>query len=105
MKLLATLLFIALSPGLLLTIPPIAGKWYMTGKTSAAAILVHAVLFYLILMFKDSIPVVNMIEGFQGESTTGCEGNLNKAAGCPCILYKECKSGKCSGPKDDKKCE
>jgi hypothetical protein len=45
--LLLVLLFIILSPGVLLTLPPIGGKWWMTGKTSMAAVLVHAVVFGL----------------------------------------------------------
>lgn len=105
MKLIATLLFVLLSPGLLLTLPPIAGKWYMTGKTSVAAILVHAVLFYMILMFKDSIPLLNQIEGFQDTPVDTCKSNTSKAPGCPCILYTECKSGKCTGAQGAKKCE
>lgn len=51
-------LFIILSPGLLLTIPPVDGKLFASGKTSVAAILVHAVVFVLIYailryLFKD----------------------------------------------------
>jgi hypothetical protein len=62
----ATLLFVLLSPGFLLTIPPI-GKLFMSGKTSVAAVLVHAVVFYLALKFSSSIPLVNMVEGFKEE--------------------------------------
>ncbi len=47
--LLVILLFILLSPGVLLTLPPISGKIWMTGKTSMAAVLVHAVVFGLAL--------------------------------------------------------
>lgn len=93
MKLFATLLFIVLSPGLLLTLPPIAGKWYMTGKTSIAAILVHAVVFYTLLMFKESIPILRDIEGFQGEQkpeSTKCDG-----PGCACMTYTQCASNQC----------
>ena len=43
--LVATTLFMALSPGLLLTIPP--GK-FMSGKTSRAAILTHTVVFAVV---------------------------------------------------------
>jgi hypothetical protein len=60
----ATLLFVLLSPGFLLTIPPI-GKLFMSGKTSVAAVLVHAVVFYFALKFSSSIPLVNMVEGFE----------------------------------------
>lgn len=42
------LLFVILSPGLLLTIPP--GE-FMSGRTSTVAILVHALVFGLVLWF------------------------------------------------------
>ncbi len=45
----AVLLFILLSPGFLLSIPAVGGKYYMTGKTSTTAVLVHAVVFGLAL--------------------------------------------------------
>lgn len=66
MLLLATLLFVLLSPGVLLTIPPIGGKLLMSGKTSLVAVAVHAVVFYVLLSMRRQIPVVNMIfEGFE----------------------------------------
>ncbi len=43
--LVTTTLFMVLSPGMLLTIPP--GK-FMSGKTSQSAILVHTVVFALV---------------------------------------------------------
>jgi hypothetical protein len=46
---LATLLFIVLSPGLLLTIPAVGKKMFMSGKTSIQSILVHALIFFVIL--------------------------------------------------------
>jgi len=53
MVLLATILFILLSPGLLLTIPPVAGfsfeGIFMSNTTSHLAILVHGVLYFTIL--------------------------------------------------------
>jgi hypothetical protein len=53
MVLLATILFILLSPGLLLTIPPVGGfssaAIFMSSTTSNLAILVHAVLYFIIL--------------------------------------------------------
>jgi hypothetical protein len=68
----ATLLFILLSPGVLLTLPPIGGKIFMSGKTSLIAVLVHAVVFYVLLSMRRSIPVINVIfEGFQAEGEMG----------------------------------
>ena len=54
----AVLLFILLSPGLLLTLPPVGKKIFMSHQTSVAAVLVHALVFYLVLSYRDSIPVV-----------------------------------------------
>jgi hypothetical protein len=89
MNLIATLLFIALSPGLLLTIPAVGKKVFMSGKTSIAAILVHAVLFYLLLTYHKSIPILNMIEGFQttkkGQGEV-CSTTSNCIAGLECRI-------------------
>lgn len=48
MLILATILFIVLSPGLLITVPPV-GKLLMSGETSNLAILVHGVVFFVIM--------------------------------------------------------
>lgn len=55
-----TLLFIVLSPGLLLTLPPVGKSVFMSGKTSMVSVLVHAVVFYLVAVY-----VVPSLEGFQ----------------------------------------
>ncbi len=60
------LLFVLLSPGLLLTLPPVGKKVFMSCQTSTLAIVVHAVVFFLLLSYKDSIPVLNQLEPFQG---------------------------------------
>lgn len=72
MLLRATLLFILLSPGFLLTLPPIGRVW-MSRKTSVLAILVHAAAFYLLLRFSDSIPLLNRIEGYRNAMGEGCQ--------------------------------
>jgi hypothetical protein len=64
MLLLATLLFVILSPGVLLTLPPVGSKILMSGKTSLIAVLVHAVVFYVLLSCRHMIPILNRIEGF-----------------------------------------
>lgn len=64
MILTAVLLFVLLSPGVLLTLPPI-GKVFMSGKTSLVAVLVHAVVFYVLLSYRRQIPLLNMVEPFQ----------------------------------------
>ena len=43
-----TLLFIALSPGMLLTLPPGSKGVYMSGQTSPASAFVHTVVFALV---------------------------------------------------------
>ncbi len=60
-----TLLFVLLSPGLLLTLPPVGNKVFMSCKTSTIAVLVHAVVFGILLAFKNQIPILSGLEGFQ----------------------------------------
>ena len=75
----ATLLFILLSPGVLLTLPPIGGKIFMSGKTSLVAVLVHAVVFYILLSMRRQIPVINVIfEGFEAEGEMGTPMGVKK---------------------------
>ena len=50
----ATLLFIILSPGFLLTIPPV-GKLFMSYKTSLFAILIHSLVFAIALLYFNKI--------------------------------------------------
>ena len=62
--LVAVVLFILLSPGLLLTVPAVGNKAFtvMSGQTSIGAILLHTFLFYL--MYKQ---LLNIYEGFDEE--------------------------------------
>jgi hypothetical protein len=60
----AVLLFILLSPGFLLSIPAVGGKYLMTGKTSVTAVLVHAVVFGLALYL---LKTYYGIEGFAND--------------------------------------
>ncbi len=89
MILLATLLFILLSPGILLTIPPVGSKIFRSGKTSFIAVLVHAVLFALILYCRNKLPILNQIEGFNTcqnhwdcNSSNCVNGKCKQAIGC-----------------------
>ena len=50
-----TLLFILLSPGFLLTIPPVGKKVFMSGQTSTTSIFVHALVFTGVLYALDSL--------------------------------------------------
>jgi hypothetical protein len=62
------ILFILLSPGLLLTLPPVGKSYWMTMKTSVAAIFVHAFIFAVLLYFKKYLPIVGSYEGFADAS-------------------------------------
>jgi hypothetical protein len=89
--LLATALFVALSPGVLLTIPPGKGKLFVSGKTSLVAVFVHAAVFYLALSFLSTI-----IEGMDNK-----EEPAKKVAGVECKMSSECDSGMCANGKCD----
>ncbi len=56
------LLFFVLSPGVLLTLPPIGKKWWMTGQTSTTAALLHAVVFAVVLY---ALSYFRVFEGFE----------------------------------------
>jgi uncharacterized membrane protein len=58
-----TLLFVLLSPGLLLTIPAMGRGIFMSRQTGVLAVLVHAVVFYLVAYFLRSYGYV-YLEGF-----------------------------------------
>jgi len=58
------ILFILLSPGVLLTLPPVGNKIFMSCQTSLLAVLVHAVIFAVVLSYADRIPLLNRLEGF-----------------------------------------
>lgn len=45
-----TVLFVLLSPGLLLSVPP-QGKLFMSGQTGVTQVLVHAIVFALVFAF------------------------------------------------------
>ena len=55
------LLFILLSPGFLLTIPPVGKKVLMSGQTSITAVLVHALIFAGVIY---GLKNMNKFEGF-----------------------------------------
>jgi hypothetical protein len=110
MKLLATLLFVLLSPGILLTLPPVGRTVFMSMKTSLMAVAVHAVVFYLLLSYASYIPILNMIEGFQDkvDSSVGLAATCDSAAGrpkeCKCEMANQCASNNCAGEGMNKKC-
>jgi hypothetical protein len=76
-------LFILLSPGLLLTFPPVGKKIFMSCETSVAAVLVHALVFAVALYYIDYIPIINNLDGFQGGSMPGGNGMNTPGAAKP----------------------
>jgi hypothetical protein len=62
--LIETLFFILLSPGVLLTLPPLHNI-FLSQKTSLVAVFVHGILFWLLIHYKRYLPFVRSIEGFQ----------------------------------------
>ncbi len=55
------LLFILLSPGMLLTLPPGGKGMFLSCETSVVAVLVHSVVFAALVYYKHSIPVLRDI--------------------------------------------
>jgi hypothetical protein len=75
-----TLLFLWLSPGVLFTLPSTGPEWFNTDTTSVYAVLVHAVLFGICLLFLGGGSKSR--EGFQTEPRTWPPriGSANKRA-------------------------
>jgi len=63
MLLLLVVLFFLLSPGVLLTLPPV-GSVFMSGKTSVIAALVHALVFGAVVYY--IVEYTDYDEGFRG---------------------------------------
>ena len=59
------ILFILLSPGFLLTIPAISGRYFRTNKTSPTAVIVHGIIFGLIVYLVRKYYSANFFEGFK----------------------------------------
>ncbi len=57
-------LFAVFSPGFLLSIPPIGGTFFMTGKTSTVAVIVHALVFGLVIHLLRTYYPEFLAEGF-----------------------------------------
>ena len=100
MLLAATLLFVLLSPGVLLTLPPVGKTVFMSGKTSLLAVAVHAVVFYLLLCWRSSIPILNMVEGFSAPpSNEGRTCTSKGDCGEGIICKTEAAGKKCRSPR------
>jgi len=79
---LAFFLFILLSPGLIVTIPPAPGGKFFGGEdTSNLAVLVHTVAFFALVKLIKSTGILNNVFGYavNAVSTTDTEINLTIA--------------------------
>lgn len=92
-----TLLFVLLSPGLLVTLPPLAGKAICCSmRTSFAAIAVHAVIFGVAMVALRKYGVIT--EGFEvdkaaKDAVEGAPKPGPKNEGDGCEKAEECKMG------------
>lgn len=73
------LLFFVLSPGVLLTLPPIAKKWWMTGQTSMMAAAVHAIVFAVVLYLLNSYGIVEGFTAKKASAKTAASENVLNA--------------------------
>ena len=69
------ILFILLSPGILVTLPPIGNNIFTPYQTSVIAVFAHALVFAIAIYFSNYIPILNMVEGFQAGSAAGSAGS------------------------------
>jgi len=87
---LPTLLFVVLSPGVLLTLPPKGKGIWMSGQTSLLAVAVHAVVFALAFNY---LRGTGMFEGFQDAMADNCTTDMDCSGSA---VGKFCKGGRCS---------
>lgn len=91
MLVLATILFVLLSPGILLTLPAGGKGIVMSGQTSMMAVLVHAVLFYFLVPFLTPLARRVGLEGFQDTKDVGSAPCTDEA--CAAVGLKCCGKG------------
>lgn len=102
MLVLAAVLFFVLSPGVLLTLPPVGNKIFMSGKTSVTAAAVHAVVFAVVFWcLKKCAKKVQ--EGF-GDLPKGADCGKGKNPNGTYYSYDAsmCESNNCSVTEDAK---
>ena len=74
--LLLALLFILLSPGVLITLPPVGRSIFMTRKTSLLSVIVHSILFVIVYSV-----LISYKEGYQGWGVAVMPGGGGKTTG------------------------
>jgi hypothetical protein len=96
MYLLLGFLFFILSPGVLLTLPPVGRNVFLSGKTSLLAVAVHTLVFYLLLKVCSYFS-----EGFQtADASDSTTPRFDRTAnllplGATCKGDAKCFSGHC----------
>lgn len=65
------LLFVLLSPGVLITLPPVGKNIWMSGKTSLLSVCVHALIFVVVMH------LLNVREGFTAAFVNSSPSNVN----------------------------
>jgi hypothetical protein len=71
------ILFIVLSPGMVLTLPPVGKKIFFSGLTSKTAVIVHAVVFVVLahlswhVMHRCTAPIKEGVYGSPSPDPTG----------------------------------
>ncbi len=80
-------LFFLLSPGVLLTLPPVGKKIWMSGQTSMTSVVVHAVVFAIVCYLIQKYS--NIMENFIVPTGGSCKEDKD------CGAYSCC-DGKCS---------
>ena len=121
-SLISVVLFILLSPGMLLTLPPVVSagntniKVFRSGKTSIWAVLAHAVLYVVVLQLvnmgvvaaisaatkkKKSTPtvVLNPVTPHLSVTPIACDHNCGKYSDAECLRCVNC--GVCTTTKTD----
>lgn len=85
----ATLLFILLSPGLLLTLPAESKGFFMSRQTSLVAVVVHALVFAL--LYQLYLNTCSAWEGFDVSKPDNVQCGIHM----PCPTGFQCISGTC----------
>ena len=77
--LIATILFIVLSPGLLLTLPPDEGALFMSEDTNPIAVLVHGVIYFVVIkLWNDALKKEKLDKSGYPTYNNGLIGFLNE---------------------------
>lgn len=82
MYIVLAILFVLLSPGILLTLPPVGKKIFMSGQTSIVSALVHAIVFVGILYLLESYGLLEEFASKKKKTSSSKLSPLAKAKLC-----------------------